>query len=298
MNLSGGGEAVEPGAGAPENRKGILGLPAVGYGVSGPLGSVLMSDRAVIDLIDRAYSAGIRLFDSAPFYGLAQGRLGAWLARADPGPGEVLLASKCGTVRRNGRMEKDWRLATLSAQIDRTRAEFGGRAIDFLFLHGVPPRESLPGIGAFLRDQQVSGAVIALGLCARWHDDWAHALDHLPLTSMMAPLHPGSATDLANAQILAARGLAFLAIETMHVPHAGLRYRLNGADLWRDLQTLRRARFAASLRPQAPADRSALLRAAVESPWVTTALMTSAAPNRLARNLAVLADWSGRIAGP
>lgn len=272
-----------------DDAKGRLGLPVLGYGVSGPLGSVVMRDHAAIDLIERAFSGGIRLFDSAPFYGRAQKRLGIWLAQAGPDAAHVLLSSKCGTVRRNGRMFKDWRISTLAAQIARTRQDFGGRPIDFLFLHGVPPRQSLPEIAGFLDRQQASGAVLTAGLCAHWHDDWIHAVDHLPLAAMMAPLHPGSETHIENAGIIASRGLAFLAIETMHVPRMGLRRSLGAADLWRNLQSIHRNGLATLMHPSPPTDRSALLRAAIAVPSVTTALMTSADPYRLAQNLAAAA---------
>lgn len=278
--------------------KGRLGLPSLGYGVSGPLGSVVMRERAVLYLIDRAFAGGIRLFDSAPFYGLSQKRLGAWLEQARPGAGEVMLSSKCGTVRRNGRIGKDWRVEALAAQIAETQQDFGGRSIDFLFLHGAPPRENLPAIGDFLRAQQASGAVGALGLCALWHDDWLHALDHLPLAAMMAPLHPGSEVHRTNAGKVAARGLAFLAIETMHVPRNGLRRSLRGADLWRNLQAIRRNGLSAFVIPPAPADRSAMLGAALADRNVTAALMTSADPARLARNIAAASGICRRIPGP
>src|ERR1700743_1698271 len=57
------------------------GVRRLGFGVSGPHGSPLVSAQATEDMIRRAFELGIRLFDTGPSYGNgeAERRLGAAL---------------------------------------------------------------------------------------------------------------------------------------------------------------------------------------------------------------------------
>jgi D-threo-aldose 1-dehydrogenase len=80
-----------------------LALPRVGLG-GGPLGNYLrpISDEQAQDVIDTAWAAGIRYFDTAPFYGLglSERRVGRAL-RAYPRC-EYVLSTKVGRLVRPG----------------------------------------------------------------------------------------------------------------------------------------------------------------------------------------------------
>src|SRR5687767_5224602 len=54
-----------------------------------------MQERAHA-VLDAAYAAGVRYFDAARSYGLAERFLGSWLATRDIAPADVTVASKWG----------------------------------------------------------------------------------------------------------------------------------------------------------------------------------------------------------
>jgi aryl-alcohol dehydrogenase-like predicted oxidoreductase len=83
-------------------------------------------------VLDHAYGAGVRYFDAARSYGLAEEFLGSWLrSRA---PGDVTVASKWGyTYTANWLIDvaphevKDLSVATLRRQLAETLEKLGGR---------------------------------------------------------------------------------------------------------------------------------------------------------------------------
>lgn len=267
--------------------QGSVGGPGLrlGFGVSGALGSRLMSEQAVDTLLAAAYGAGLRFFDSAPFYGRAEARLGRFLTRH--AIADAVIASKIGTVRRGGRLVKDWRPAFVSAQIERSRQALGGGPIDILFLHGTPPVAALPGLARALGLARESGAVRAIGLCSRWQEDWSALFAALPIEIVMAPFDPREPAHLASAAALVDGGRRLIAIETMRAAARSLRFTLRGADWWNNARLIRRRGLGAF----APADRTAprpetLLAEALASPLVSMALMNTSEPRRLRSNVA------------
>jgi len=120
-----------------------LGLAAIGrpgyinLGRDRDLGSdrsVVVLRRQAHDLLDAAYAGGIRYFDAARSYGLAEEFLASWLERRRLGPGQVTVGSKWGY-----RYTADWRvgaevnevkehsLANLQRQLAESRALLGDR---------------------------------------------------------------------------------------------------------------------------------------------------------------------------
>ncbi|MBY0448425.1 MAG: aldo/keto reductase, partial [Hyphomonadaceae bacterium] len=90
----------------PLGATGLL-ISPLGFGVSGAHGAGITPERQTHALVEAAYRSGVRLFDTAPFYGLAQARLGRALAALGAGR-EAVVISKAGTVRRGGRLLKDF----------------------------------------------------------------------------------------------------------------------------------------------------------------------------------------------
>ncbi|MEU7854708.1 aldo/keto reductase [Nonomuraea sp. NPDC049141] len=160
-----------------------LALPRVGLG-GGPLGNYLqpISDAQAQAVIDTAWAAGIRYFDTAPFYGLglAERRLGRAL-RSRP-RSEYLLSTKVGRLVKpgsNGSREasifavpddhhvewdftRDGVLRSVADSLDR----LGLDRIDILLIHD-PDRhwpQALDEAYPALADLRAQGVVRAIGV--------------------------------------------------------------------------------------------------------------------------------------
>ena len=85
------------------------------------------------ELLDRAYARGVRYFDAARSYGLAERFLGSWLLRRGFGASDVTVGSKWGyTYTADWQVDadppevKELTAATFRRQIGETRAELDG----------------------------------------------------------------------------------------------------------------------------------------------------------------------------
>jgi aryl-alcohol dehydrogenase-like predicted oxidoreductase len=121
----------------------VMGLGLAALGRPGYLtldhGADLGADRSVAALernahrvLDAAYAAGIRYFDAARSYGLAEAFLGSWLERRALAPGEVMVASKWGytytagwQVQADPPEVKDLSASTFRRQLRETRQLLG-----------------------------------------------------------------------------------------------------------------------------------------------------------------------------
>jgi len=89
-------------------------------------------ERAAHAVLDAAYDAGVRYFDAARSYGLAEAFLGSWLARREGAAGDVVIASKWGyTYTANWRVDaptheiKDHSVSAFTRQLAESRALLG-----------------------------------------------------------------------------------------------------------------------------------------------------------------------------
>jgi aryl-alcohol dehydrogenase-like predicted oxidoreductase len=114
-----------------------LGRPAyITTGRAGDLGgdrSIDAMKRRTHEVLDAAYEAGVRYFDAARSYGLAEEFLGSWLEERGIGPGEVSVGSKWGyEYTGDWRMDaerhevKDLGVSMLRRQLEKTRELLGG----------------------------------------------------------------------------------------------------------------------------------------------------------------------------
>lgn len=269
----------------PLGATGLL-ISPFGFGVSGAHGSAVTPERQTRALVEAAYRRGVRLFDTAPFYGLAQARLGRALAALGAGR-ETVVISKAGTVRRRGRLRKDFSPQGLHAAVERSLNELGRPRLDILLLHG-PPEGGLPGESwEALRALQASGRVGACGVCGRGEEIAAAAANPL-IAVVQAPVWSPWAAWCAR------RGLPLLGIEALAGVEARrplLRLR-SPADLWLLARKAKRAvrgdgaQAGASSREPA----QALLRRALAAPGVCAVVTTTTRLEHLHQNLAVLAD--------
>lgn len=145
---------------------------ALGFGVSGPHGARWYSERKLQRLVAAALEGGVRHFDTAPFYGEAEARLGRALAALRPG--EVFVSTKTGTRRSGPRVVKDFTEAGMRSDVDKSRRALGRDALDLLYLHGPSVREidtAFPVLAAL----KAEGKIKAFGVCGEGAP-LAHAL--------------------------------------------------------------------------------------------------------------------------
>ncbi|WP_404429574.1 aldo/keto reductase [Microbacterium lacus] len=126
------------------------------YGTAPPVDEGIRLVRAALD-------DGIRMLDTATFYG--NGRNEELVGEAIAGRrDDVLLASKGGMAQVDGKKKIDGRPATLRAQVDASLQRLGVDHIDLYYLHrwdkGVPIGES---VGA-LAEMVAAGKIGAIGL--------------------------------------------------------------------------------------------------------------------------------------
>jgi aryl-alcohol dehydrogenase-like predicted oxidoreductase len=91
-------------------------------------------ERHAHEVLDAAYEGGVRYFDAARSYGLAEAFLASWLTRRGLGRADVTVGSKWGyTYTANWRRDaeehevKDLSVATLRRQLAETRELLGDR---------------------------------------------------------------------------------------------------------------------------------------------------------------------------
>jgi aryl-alcohol dehydrogenase-like predicted oxidoreductase len=100
----------------------------------GPHRSVARLERRCHEMLDAAYSAGIRYVDAARSYGMAEAFLGSWLKKMNLPPDAITVGSKWGySYVGSWRLDapvhevKDLSIDTLRRQIAESRALLGNR---------------------------------------------------------------------------------------------------------------------------------------------------------------------------
>ncbi len=112
-------------------------------GIGKPWGYVLSEvpgDQQVRELLERAYSLGVRYFDTAPSYGVSEARLSAFLASLTAAQRRTLrIATKFGEHWDAEKSEPfvDHSYAALARSLDESLARLG--RIDILQLHKTTP---------------------------------------------------------------------------------------------------------------------------------------------------------------
>ena len=142
----------------------------LGFGVSGPHGARWFAEKKLTRLIAQAIDGGVRDFDTAPFYGDAQLRLGRALRSI--GARDMLVSTKTGTLRAGLRAVKDFSANAIRADVEGSLKDLGREFLDTLYLHGPAPAEIDAAIPV-LRALQAEGTVRRIGVCGE-----GAALDH------------------------------------------------------------------------------------------------------------------------
>ena len=142
----------------------------LGFGVSGPHGAFCFSEKRLARLIAQAREGGVRHFDTAPFYGEAEARLGRALKAA--GGGDAIVSTKTGTRRSGGRLSKDFSPAAIRTDVDGSLRQLHREALDLLYLHGPSPGEIDAALPTLL-ELKGAGKIKAIGVCGE-----GASLDH------------------------------------------------------------------------------------------------------------------------
>lgn len=236
-------------------------LPRLGLGISGPLGTPLTSARQVQELVQATLAAAteadpaltatgfakIAYFNTAPFYGLAQRRLGRALRGV---PREAFVVStKIGSRRQGWRMVKDWHPDSVARTMRRSLDQLGITYVDILFLHGCPAPDEVAGLQAALARMHKAGWYRHLGLCARWQDRIDETLKAFPISAIMVPVRWHDAARMQRLEDWSNQDYRLIAIEILGSRADALRAIRQPADLWylarALLRRLRRSRLRA-----------------------------------------------------
>ncbi len=111
--------------------------------------AVASLERLTHSVLDAAYEQGVRYFDAARSYGLAEAFLAAWLERRGLGPGEVSVGSKWGYT-----YTADWRVDASEHEVKDLSVEAFRRQLT----------ESRALLGTNLRLYQIHSATLESGV--------------------------------------------------------------------------------------------------------------------------------------
>lgn len=199
----------------------------LGFGVTGPHATPLVTPTATAALIGAALSEGVTLFDTGPMYGAGEGERRLGIALRGIGRDRVFVCTKARTRPlgpEDGGGPPETRIRrSLAESLER----LGLDRVDALFLHGPAAEDFTPSLMQTLSDLKAEGAVGAVGVCGRGEElDAALAAGGVDL--LMMPL-AGPPERLARA---ASEGVPVIAIETMRGRPAPPRLPASAADLW------------------------------------------------------------------
>jgi aryl-alcohol dehydrogenase-like predicted oxidoreductase len=214
-----------------------IGVRRLGFGVSGPHGTPLMSPSQTRHMIDLAFESGVRLFDTAPLYGNgeAERRLGEAL-RSFPRY-ECIVSTKAGATSsgltgRGRDFSPDAIKRSVEASLKRLKVTY----IDWLLLHGPTPDEFTDELLKTLIDMKYSGMITSLGVAGRGPELDA-ALATGQFSVFMAPVHAAlPQEDIERLNRIKASGSELVGIEVMSPAKRSLS--LSVGSTWRFARSL------------------------------------------------------------
>lgn len=264
----------------------------IGFGVSGPLGQKWFSERKTHALIEAALVAGVRRFDTAPFYFDAEERLGAALAAWEGD--EVFISTKTGTRREGRRLTKDFSEKAIRADVDRSLRRLGRDRIDLLYLHG-PTSDQIDAATPVIAALKREGRILRAGVCGEGAP-LAHAVD----SGFDAIMGVYNVLDLRHEAIFSAaktKGLTTVAIAPLAQGVFDPRFRIPAtlSDYWRLLRAAFRGRYGddairMARRAMGAADPvEAALGFVLANPFIDVVMTTTTKAGHLAHSLAAAA---------
>lgn len=201
---------------APRTSDKSIGVRRLGFGVSGPHGTLFMPRQKSIAMIRRAFHHGVRLFDTGPAYGAgeAERRLGAALQGLPRW--ECIISTKVG-INSSGllRRTRDFSPDGVRRSIDGSLKRLRVQRLNWLFLHGPAPQELTDSLLKTLVELKFMGVVDAIGVAGRGREIDA-ALSTGVFSMFMAPVHAGlKPYDIDRLNKLKSTGAELIGIETL-----------------------------------------------------------------------------------
>lgn len=274
---------------------------ALGFGVSGPHGEGWFDDRKLTRLIAQAIDGGVRHFDTAPFYGDAEARLGRALKAI--GASDIIVSTKTGTRRAGARSIKDFSADGIRMDIEASLRRLRRDTLDTLYLHGPSPAEidaALPVLSALKAD----GKVKAIGVCGM-----AAGLDHAVLRGVDAIMGVYNIIERRHAAIFAEaklKGVQTVAIAPIaQGAFAGPRLPKTPSDAWRTARKAMRGELSGAVLARArkelaaahfPTLSGAALAFVLQDGLADLAFTTTSNPSHLAESLDAARRALGREA--
>ena len=257
-------------------------LPLLGFGVSGPLATPLVSDDFVTRLVRGAVSLGFEAFDTAPFYGdgRAERRLGQTLSALTGR--NLFITTKGGTLQTGDGLIKDFTPDGLRFQIEQSLLRLPH--IDAFFLHGPSPQDLTSELIDALISLQARGMFRHLGVTGRGPELDA-ALRTGAFNMIMAPVHcnltPDEIDRLEYARDL---GLGIIGIESMAPAARGIRWSLRPSDMWYSARAIARKRHKNTISQADPLTPEDCLKWTMQSGLADVIMLTTTRPAHLISN--------------
>ena len=258
----------------------------IGFGVTGPHASWLVSKRTTIRLIQSAFEHGITLFDTGPAYGRGEGekRLGEAI-KALPRE-QVFISTKAGI--HPGR-RRDFSAGAVEMSIKESLARLKTSYIDLLLLHGPAPEELTERLINRLRAFKDRGMIRHIGICGRG----AEIDKAIELTSssncfdaLMAPLNPAlDETAIKRLERAKDANLSVIAIEVMAGVQRSTRMPRSISDLWYLARSSKQKLSGTTTTPHALTAQDAL-KWTLNRPFCNAALCLTTKTNHLSSNAA------------
>lgn len=257
----------------------------LGFGVSGPHGSQLVSRKESVALIRQAIETGYTVFDTAPAYGdgEAESRLG--LALKDQKADSLFIMTKAGVQSAGmGRKRRDFSPDAIELSLQDSLRRFALGHADAFFLHGPAPEELTDVLIERLDLLRSVGAFRFLGICGRGAEIDA-GIDSGVFDLVMAPCPPDADTEhLQRFERANKAGMGTIAIEVMRgLKRIGLPK--TGGDMWYAARQLRSV--IAGERKTEPVEAEAALKTALQRPDVDVVMTTTTRTDNLAANAAL-----------
>lgn len=186
-----------------------LEVSAVSLGV-GALGRPELDEGEVVRLLDRAVERGVRLIDAAPSYGLAEARLGRWLAAGGASRRDRVLVGSKGAYGAEG--AEDWTPEAVRLGVEQALRRLQTDRLDLYLLHSCPLERLADGrLFDALDAERAAGRVRAFGYSGE-NEALAMAVGSGRLDAVMASVNLFDRGALAGPLRVAARaGLGVLA---------------------------------------------------------------------------------------
>ncbi|KZT58199.1 Aldo/keto reductase [Calocera cornea HHB12733] len=146
-------------------------------------------------LLDRAYSLGCRLWDTANIYGTSESTIGAYLAQHPQCRPHIFLATKFGYMVRTtpaGELEAvfDASPANVRKSVEESLKRLGVETVDMIYAHRVDPRVPIESTVKAMAELVAEGKALTLGLseCSAPALQRAHAVH--PISAVQVEYSP------------------------------------------------------------------------------------------------------------